>query len=66
MKLHSFLKELAKLLKSKICVSFVLVLCHGVVVITTAELHSTKPELILCAGSNPTSGISQICDDEDL
>ena len=26
---------------------------HGVVVITTAQLHSTKPELRFCAGSNP-------------
>ena len=27
--------------------------CHGVVVITTVQLHSTKPELRFCAGSNP-------------
>ena len=27
---------------------------RGVVVITTAQLHSTKPELRFCAGSNPT------------
>ena len=27
--------------------------CHGVVVIITAQLHSTKPELRFCAGSNP-------------
>ena len=26
---------------------------RGVVVITTAQLHSTKPELRFCAGSNP-------------
>ena len=32
--------------------------CHvrGVVVITTAQLHSTKPELRFCAGSNPARG----------
>ena len=39
---------------------------HGVVVITTAQLHSRKPELRFCAGSNPARGMSEICDDEDL
>ena len=29
-------------------------------------LHSTKPELRFCAGSNPTCGMSQIWDGEDL
>ena len=38
----------------------------GVVVITTAQLHSTKPELRFCAGSNPARGVSEICDGEDL
>ena len=37
-----------------------------VVVITTAQLHSTKPELKFCAGSNPARGASEIRDDEDL
>ena len=42
-------------------------LWHGsVVVITTAKLHSTKPELRFCAGSNPTPSMSQIHDGEDL
>ena len=27
--------------------------CHGVVVITTAQLYSTKPEVRFCAGSYP-------------
>ena len=36
---------------------------HGVVVITTAQLHSTKPELRFCASSNP---VSEIRDGEDL
>ena len=36
---------------------------RGVVVITTAQLHSTKP---FCAGSNPARGVSEIRDDEDL
>ena len=38
----------------------------GVVVITTAQLHSSKPELRLCAGSNPVHGVSEIRDGEDL
>ena len=38
----------------------------GVVVITTAQLHSTKPELRLCAGSNSARGVSEICDGKDL
>ena len=39
----------------------------GVVVITTAaQLHSTKPELRFCAGSNPAYGVSEIRDGEDL
>ena len=38
----------------------------GVVVITTAQLHSTKPELRFCAGSNPARGVSEIRDGEDL
>ena len=40
--------------------------CRGVVVITTAQLHSTKPELRFCAGSNPARGLSEIRDGEDL
>ena len=47
-------------------------ICHwnlwrrDVVVITTAQLHSTKPELRFCAGSNPAGGVSEIRDGEDL
>ena len=40
--------------------------CRGVVVITTAQLPSTKPELRFCAGSNPARGVSEIRDGEDL
>ena len=40
--------------------------CRGVVVITTAQLHSTKSELRFCAGSNPARGVSEICDGENL
>ena len=39
---------------------------RGVVVITTAQLHSTKLELRLCAGSYPAHGVSEIRDGEDL
>ena len=39
---------------------------RGVVVITTAKLHSTKTELRLCAGSNPAYCVSEIRDGEDL
>ena len=41
-------------------------MCHGAVVITTAQLHSTKPELSFCTGSNPAHGMSEIWDGEDL
>ena len=46
--------------------------CHGelwhrgVVVITTAQLHSTKPEFRFCAGSNPVYGVSEIRDNESI
>ena len=39
---------------------------RGVVVITNAWLHSTKPELRFCAGSNPVCSVSEIRDGEDL
>ena len=39
---------------------------HGVVVITTAQLHLTKPELRFWAGSNPARGASEIRDGENL
>ena len=39
---------------------------QGVVVITTTQLHSTKPELMLCAGSNYAHRMSAIHDGEDL
>ena len=40
--------------------------CHGVVVITTAQLHLTKPELTFCAGSNPACDVSEIHNGENL
>ena len=35
---------------------------RGVVVITTAQLHSAKSELRFCASSNATRGVWEICD----
>ena len=37
-----------------------------VLVITTAQLHSMKPEIRLCAGSNPVCEVPEIRDGEDL
>ena len=39
---------------------------RGVVVITTAQFHSTKPEIMFCAGSNPSCGVLEIRGGEDL
>ena len=39
---------------------------RGVVVIIIAQLHSTKPELRFCAGSNLAFGMSEICDGENF
>ena len=39
---------------------------RGVLVMTTAQLHSTKPELRFWAGSNPARGVLEIRDGEDL
>ena len=41
-------------------------LCRGVLGSTAAQLHSTKPELRFCEGSNPARGVSEIRDGEDL
>ena len=41
-------------------------LWFSLVVITTAQLHSTKPELRFCASSNPARGVSEIRDGQDL
>ena len=38
----------------------------GVMVISTAQLHSTKPELRFCAGSNTARGVSEIPESDDL
>ena len=39
---------------------------HGVVAITTEQLHSSNPEHRFCAGSNPTVSVSESCDGENL
>ena len=50
--------------KTKLCLSLHY---NGVlVVIITAQLHSTTPELKFCEGSNPVHGVPEICDAEDL
>ena len=38
----------------------------GVVVITTAPPHLTRPEIRFCAGTNPVHGVLEIHDGEDL
>ena len=43
--------------------SFMVPWCSGY---HTAQLHSTKPELRFCVGSNPARGVSEIRDGEDL
>ena len=40
--------------------------CHGAVVITAAQLYSTKSELRFCRSSNPTRDMLEICDGEDI
>ena len=37
-----------------------------VVVITTVQLHSAKPQLRFYASSNSARGVSKICEGEDL
>ena len=39
---------------------------RGVVVITTAQLDSTRPELRFCAGLNPDRDVLEIRNVEDL
>ena len=39
---------------------------RGVAVILTAQLHSSKPELVFYRVSNPARGVSKIRDGEDL
>ena len=43
-----------------------LLLCSCVVVITAAQLHSTKSEIRFCIDWNPTCGVLEIYDDEIL
>ena len=47
-------------------VKFTKKLGRGVMVTTTAQLHSTKPELRFCARSNPARSVSEIRDGEHL
>ena len=45
---------------------YIYILSYGVVVISTAQLPLTKPELRFSAGSNPACSVSEISDGEDL
>ena len=45
-------------LKFSLSLLTALIVCRGVVVITTAQLHSTKPEPRFCTGSNPACSVS--------
>ena len=56
---ESILKSLLKYLQ-------VSPVARGVVVISTAQLQSTKPEPRFCAGSNPACCVLEICDGEEL
>ena len=40
--------------------------CHGVVVITTVQLHSTMPELRFYTGWHPACGMSEVCNSETI
>ena len=40
--------------------------CSGIVVITTAQLDSTKPEIRFCAVSNPARDVSEIRNGENV
>ena len=35
-------------------------------IITTANLHSIKPEFRFCSGPEPAQGVLEICDVENL
>ena len=39
---------------------------HDLVAITTAQLHSTNPELRFFTGSSPARGVSEIRNGDDL
>ena len=47
-------------------IDFMLWWCCDVVVITTAQPHSTKAELRFCADSNPARSVLEIRDDERI
>ena len=39
---------------------------NSLLIITTAQLNSTKSELKFYAGSNPDRGVSEVCDGGNL
>ena len=46
--------------------TFVALWCRGVVIVTSAQFPSTKPELWFRVGSYPVRGVPEICDAENL
>ena len=66
--IHCGILELSDAVMTKIILfeDFALLWHRGVVVITTADLHSTKPELTFCTDSNPAGLVLEICDGGDL
>ena len=52
--------------QSCIPINFRVLWLRDVVVITTAQLHLTKPELRFCPDLNPACGVSDIRDGEDF
>ena len=67
MSAKSFTKTVLKFREYFIKVLIYLIMWRrGVVVIASAQLNSTKPELRFCAGLNPAHGVSEIRDGEDL
>ena len=58
--------DLLKVSENKLLPIFTDGKCSAVVVITTAQLHLTKPEFSFCTGSNPACSMLEICNIEDL
>ena len=49
-----------------VCNFKVFTLCYGVLVITNAQLHSSKSQLRFCAGLNTTHAVLEIYGGENL
>ena len=66
--IHNYFSVMLRALMESLafCCSSVPKWRRGVVIITTAQLHSTNPKLMVCAGSNPARDVSEIRDGENL